>query len=100
MNFSPFNIQNLGGKLYVTYAKPDEARKDDVSGPGNGFVDVFDTDGNLLQRLISHGPLNSPWGLVLAPDSFGAFSHRLLVGNFGNGRINAFDPSPARSSAN
>jgi uncharacterized protein (TIGR03118 family) len=83
--FAPFNIQNLGGKLYVTYA-------DDVPGPGKGFVDVFDLNGNLLRRLISDGSLNSPWGLALAPGNFGEFSNDLLVGNFGDGTINAFDP--------
>ena len=91
--FAPFNIQNLVGKLYVTYAKQDAAKHDDVPGPGNGFVDVFDLNGNLLKRLISDGPLNSPWGLALAPSSFGDFSNTLLVGNFGDGLINAFDPS-------
>jgi uncharacterized protein (TIGR03118 family) len=90
--FAPFNIQNLGGKLYVTYAKLDAGGHDDVPGPGNGFVDVFDLNGNFLQRLISNGPLNSPWGLALAPSNFGDFSNKLLVGNFGDGLINAFDP--------
>jgi len=90
--FAPFNIQNLGGKLYVTYAKQDAAKHDDVPGPGNGFVDVFDLNGNLLMRLISHGALNSPWGLALSPGDFGNFSNDLLVGNFGDGTINAFDP--------
>jgi uncharacterized protein (TIGR03118 family) len=90
--FAPFNIQNLGGNLYVTYAKQDAAKHDDVAGPGNGFVDVYDTNGNLQKRLISNGPLNSPWGLALASTNFGAFSNDLLVGNFGDGTINAFDP--------
>jgi uncharacterized protein (TIGR03118 family) len=90
--FAPFNIQNLGGKLYVTYAKQDAAKHDDVPGPGNGFVDVFDLNGNLIQRLISNGALNSPWGLALAPSNFGDLSNSLLVGNFGDGVINAFDP--------
>jgi uncharacterized protein (TIGR03118 family) len=91
-DFAPFGIQNIGGKLYVTFALqklPDQ--HDDQSGPGNGFVDVFDTDGTLLRRFASHGTLNSPWGLALAPAGFGRFSHHLLVGNFGDGRINAFD---------
>ena len=91
-NFAPFGIQNIDGKLYVTFAKqklPD--KKDDDAGPGNGFVDVFDTDGNMIRRFASHGPLNSPWGLALAPEGFGRFSGHLLVGNFGDGRINAFD---------
>jgi uncharacterized protein (TIGR03118 family) len=91
--FAPFNIQNIGGKLYVTYAMQDAAKHDDVAGPGNGFVDVFDTNGNFLQRLVSMGPLNSPWGLALAPSNFGQFSNDLLVGNFGDGVINAFNPT-------
>ena len=91
--FAPFNIQALDGKLYVSYAKQDSAKHDDVAGPGNGFVDVYDTSGRLHTRLISHGDLNSPWGLVIAPPSgFGAFSGDLLVGNFGDGAIHAYDP--------
>jgi uncharacterized protein (TIGR03118 family) len=90
--FAPFDIQNIGGNLLVTYAKQDAAKHDDVAGPGNGFVDVFDANGNLLKRLISNGLLNSPWGLALAPGSFGPFGNDLLVGNFGDGTINAFDP--------
>jgi len=91
--FAPFGIRNIGGLLYVTYAKqkpPDN--HDDQAGPGNGFVDLFDTSGTFMRRFASHGTLNSPWGLVLSGD-FGKFSHSLLVGNFGDGRINAFDPS-------
>lgn len=91
-NFAPFGIQNIGGKLFVTFALqklPD--KHDDQSGPGNGFVDVFDTDGTMISRFASHGTLNSPWGLAMAPGGFGKFSHHLLVGNFGDGRINAFD---------
>lgn len=90
--FAPFNIQNLGGKLYVTYAKQDANREDDVAGPANGYVDIFDTNGNLIQRLATRGRLNSPWGLAFAPPSFGAFAGDLLVGNFGDGRINIIDP--------
>jgi uncharacterized protein (TIGR03118 family) len=90
--FAPFDIQLLGGELYVTYAKQDAAKHDDVAAPGNGFVDVSDTTGHLLRRLISHGDLNSPWGLALAPSSFGAFAGDLLVGNFGDGAIHAYDP--------
>jgi uncharacterized protein (TIGR03118 family) len=93
--YAPFGIQNIGGKLYVTYAVQDVpgAGHDDVAGPGNGIVDVFDTNGNFLQRLVSNGSLNSPWGLALAPSNFGQFSGDLLVGNFGDGTINAFDPT-------
>ncbi len=90
--FAPFDIQNINGKLYVTYAKQDAAKHDDVAGPGNGFVDVFDMNGNLLTHLVSHGALNSPWGLALAPSGFGALSTDLLIGNFGDGVINAYDP--------
>jgi uncharacterized protein (TIGR03118 family) len=74
----------------VTYAKQDAAKHDDVKGPGNGFVDLFDFDGKLITRLISRGPLDSPWGLAFAPDDFGNISNTLLVGNFGNGLINVF----------
>ncbi len=91
--YAPFNIQLLGNDLYVTYAKQDEDRHDDVAGPGNGFVDVYGTTGNLIRRLISNGDLNSPWGLALAPASFGAFAGDLLVGNFGDGTIHAYDPT-------
>lgn len=91
--FAPFNIENIDGKLYVTYAKQDSMHHDDVPGAGNGFVDVFDLNGNLLQRLASGNALNSPWGLALAPSAFGAFSGDLLVGNFGDGTINAYDAS-------
>ena len=91
-SYAPFGIQNIGGNLYVTFAKQDAAKHDDVAGPGHGFVDVFDTNGHLMSRLISRGRLNSPWGLALAPNDFGQFSNDLLVGNFGDGHINAFDP--------
>jgi uncharacterized protein (TIGR03118 family) len=91
--FAPFDVQLLDGDLYVSYAKQDAARHDDVAGPGNGFVDVYDTSGKLLTRLISHGDLNSPWGLVIAPTGFGAFGGDLLVGNFGDGAIHAYDPT-------
>ncbi len=97
--YAPFNIANLGGKLYVTYALQDAAKHDDSAGFGHGFVDIYDTSGVLLQRLITGtpgdpaSPLNSPWGLAIAPANFGDFSGDLLVGNFGNGWINAFDPT-------
>ncbi|HEV3333693.1 MAG TPA: TIGR03118 family protein [Bryobacteraceae bacterium] len=92
-NFAPFNIWALGGKLYVAYAKPDNALHDDVQAPGNGYVAVFDFNGTLITHLVSNGPLNSPWGLAIAPSTFGAFGGDLLVGNFGDGKINAFDPA-------
>ncbi len=89
--YAPFGIRVLDGRLYVTFALQDEDAEDDVAGPGHGFVDVFDLDGNKLKRLISHGELNSPWGLAIAPANFGKFSGDLLIGNFGNGHINAFN---------
>jgi uncharacterized protein (TIGR03118 family) len=90
--YAPFNIENIGGKLYVTYALQDAAGHDDVAGAGHGFVDVFDLNGNLQKRLIAGGALDSPWGMALAPSTFGSFANDLLVGNFGDGTINAFDP--------
>jgi uncharacterized protein (TIGR03118 family) len=89
--FAPFGIQNIGGNLFVTYALQQPGQHDDMAGPGNGFVDVFDTNGHLLRRFASHGTLDSPWGMAVAPDDFGPFSHALLVGNFGDGRVNAFN---------
>ena len=91
--YAPFNIQNIGGKLYVTYAVQNAAKHDDVSGAGNGIVDVFDLQGNFIQRLISNGSLNSPWGMAIAPTGFGNFGNDLLIGNFGDGTVNAFDMS-------
>ena len=89
--YAPFNIQNIGGSLFVTYAKQNAARHDDVAGEGFGFVDIFSTTGKLEGRL-EHGPwLNSPWGVVWAPRDFGEFSNRVLVGNFGSGQIAAFN---------
>ena len=91
VGFAPFGVQNVGGSLYVTYAKQDANAEDDAAGPGNGYVDVFDSNGNLTKRFASQGTLNSPWGVVLAPATFGQFSNALLVGNFGDGRISAFN---------
>jgi uncharacterized protein (TIGR03118 family) len=90
--FAPFGIHNIGGKLYVTFAKQGPGKDDDAARPGNGFVDVFSPNGDLLQRLVSRGRLDSPWAVTLAPSTFGAFGGDILVGNFGNGRINAYDP--------
>jgi uncharacterized protein (TIGR03118 family) len=95
--FAPFGIQNIGGTLYVTYALQDADAEDDVAGPGNGFVDAYDLNGNLIQRAASAGELNSPWGLALAPEGFGRFRGDLLVGNFGDGRIHAFDSTTLTS---
>jgi uncharacterized protein (TIGR03118 family) len=90
--YAPFDIQELQGLLYVAYAKQDADAEDEVAGAGLGFVDVYDTSGNLLKRLISQGELNAPWGLALAPRGFGGFGGDLLVGNFGDGMINAYNP--------
>jgi uncharacterized protein (TIGR03118 family) len=90
--FAPFGIANIGGKLYVSYAKqlaPDN--EDDEAGAGNGFIDIFNADGTLASRFVSNGNLNSPWAMVVAPAGFGSFSGALLVGNFGDGRIGAYD---------
>jgi uncharacterized protein (TIGR03118 family) len=89
--FAPFGIQNIDGDLWVTFAKQNGEKMDDVGGPGSGFVDVFDTNGHLLRRFAEHGVLNSPWGLARAPYAFGQFSGDILVGNFKDGKINAFD---------
>jgi uncharacterized protein (TIGR03118 family) len=92
VGYAPFGIESFGTNLFVTYAKQDANKEDDVSGLGNGFVDVFDTSGNLVKRFASNGQLNSPWGMAMAPATFGEFGGDLLIGNFGDGRINAFDP--------
>jgi uncharacterized protein (TIGR03118 family) len=90
--YAPFNVQLINGRLYITYALQDGSKQADVAGSGHGFVNVFDTNGILIGRLISQGLLNSPWGLALAPASFGQFANDLLVGNSGDGLIDAFDP--------
>jgi uncharacterized protein (TIGR03118 family) len=91
--YAPFNIQTINGKLYVEYAKLAAGIPVPLPG-GGGYVDVFDTNGNLLQRLVANGPLDAPWGITMAPTTgFGSFSGDLLIGNFGNGEINAFNPT-------
>jgi uncharacterized protein (TIGR03118 family) len=94
--FAPFGIQVINNTLYVTYAMQDGDQHDDVPGPGHGYVDMIDPTTHQFTRLISGGtassPLSSPWGVALAPARFGPFAGQLLVGNFGDGRINAFDP--------
>jgi uncharacterized protein (TIGR03118 family) len=93
-NFKPFNIQNINNQLYVEYEQFDPVTGKAVSLPGSGIVDVYNTDGVLQQRLISNDPsnhLSDPWGIALAPSDFGAFANDFLVGNFGDGHINAFD---------
>jgi len=91
--YGPFGIQEIGGQLYVSFAEQDAALHDDVAGQGNGFVDVFTNDGAFVKRLITRGQLNSPWGLALAPAGFGKFGGDLLVGNFGDGNINVYNPN-------
>lgn len=91
--YAPFNVLNLGGVLYVTYAVQDAAKHDDVAGPGNGIVDQFDLNGNFVKRLVTGGALNSPWGLAIAPAGFGDVGGDLLVGNFGDGMIHAYNPT-------
>jgi uncharacterized protein (TIGR03118 family) len=93
IGYAPFGIQNIDGNLWVTYAKQNAKKHDDVAGPGHGFVDVFDTDGNLVQQFAQKGTLNSPWGVARASQAFGTYSGDMLIGNFGDGRINVFDPS-------
>jgi uncharacterized protein (TIGR03118 family) len=92
--YAPFNVQTIGDRVFVAYAKQDEAAEDEVAGQGTGFVDAFDLDGNLLGRVAQHGQLNAPWGLALAPEGFGRFGGDLLVGNFGDGQINAYEELP------
>ena len=91
--YAPFNITNLGGTLYVTYAVQDADKKDDVPGVGNGIVDTFNLDGSFKGRLVTGGALNSPWGLAIAPAGFGDVGGDLLVGNFGDGSIHAYNPA-------
>jgi uncharacterized protein (TIGR03118 family) len=90
--FAPFGIQAIGGDIYVTYAKQDASQSDEVTGPGLGYVDAYTPGGRLIRRVATRGALNAPWGIALAPAQFGRFSNALLIGNFGDGRINAFEP--------
>jgi len=95
--YAPFGIQAIGGDIYVTYAKQDASGEDEVRGAGFGYVDVYTPTGYLIRRVASRGCLNAPWGVALAPAGFGGFSNALLVGNFGDGRINAFAPTSGAS---
>ena len=90
--FAPFGIQTLGTNIFVSYAKQDAEAADEVAGEGLGFVSEFNLDGTFVRRVASRDALNAPWGMAMAPANFGRFSGDLLVGNFGDGRINAFDP--------
>ena len=89
--YAPFNIANIGSKLYVTYAlqKPDQ--HDDQAGPGNGYINIFNTDGSFVRHFVSRGMLNSPWGLAQGDMGFGVAANSILVGNFGDGRVNVYD---------
>jgi uncharacterized protein (TIGR03118 family) len=89
--YAPFGIQTIGDRVFVSYAKQDADAEDEVAGQGKGFVDAYDTAGNLLSRVAQHGQLNAPWGLAVAPDAFGRLAGDLLVGNFGDGQINAYE---------
>jgi uncharacterized protein (TIGR03118 family) len=90
--YGPFGIAEIKGQLYVSFAKQDATLHDDVAGSGHGFVDVFTNTGKFVRRLVSRGALDSPWGMALTPASFGQFGGDLLVGNFGNGLINVYNP--------
>jgi uncharacterized protein (TIGR03118 family) len=89
--YAPFNVSVVGDSVYVMYAKQDAAGEDEVAGRGLGFVDVYKGLGGFGRRLVGRGPLNAPWGFAVAPDTFGTFAGDILVGNFGDGRVNAFD---------
>ncbi|HSR65763.1 MAG TPA: TIGR03118 family protein [Xanthomonadaceae bacterium] len=91
--FAPFGIQAIGGDIYVTYAKQDAAKEDEVAGPGLGVVDVYTPNGSFIRRIAAGGTLNAPWGIALAPAGFGDLSNKLLIGNFGDGRIHAYSPT-------
>jgi uncharacterized protein (TIGR03118 family) len=93
--YAPFGIQAIGARIFVTYAKQDAEAADEVAGHGLGFVDAYDTAGNLLARVAQHGQLDAPWGLAWAPAGFGRFGGDLLVGNFGDGQVNAFAETAA-----
>jgi len=91
-SYAPFNIQNLAGNLYVAYALQSNSKSFAVPGAGNGYVDVYSPAGTLMQRLVKSVYLNAPWGLAIAPTNFGDYASDLLVGNFGDGTINVFNP--------
>ncbi len=92
-DYAPFNVQAINGQIYVAYARKDPAGDNPVAGAGFGYIDIFDANGGLVKRLAGNGALNAPWGMAMAPANFGPFSNALLVGNFGDGKINAYDPA-------
>lgn len=91
--FAPFNVKAIRGNIFVAFAEREKGGDDEVAGPGLGYIDVFAPNGNLLKHLVANGPLNAPWGMTLAPPGFGGLDGATLVGNFGDGKINAFDAS-------
>jgi uncharacterized protein (TIGR03118 family) len=91
-NYAPFGIKVINNALYVTYAEQSIDKGNDVGGDGHGYIDIFSLDGQFQKRLVSQGPLNSPWGMALAPSDAGNFSGKLLVGDFRDGYIHVFDP--------
>jgi uncharacterized protein (TIGR03118 family) len=92
--YAPFNVQQINGQLFVAYAKRAPGSKtDEVHDPATGVIIVFNTDGKLARRFAAGRALNAPWGMAVAPSDFGKFSDELLIGNFGDGKINAFDPA-------
>jgi uncharacterized protein (TIGR03118 family) len=95
-SYAPFNIQQIGTQVFVTYAVQDASGINPVIAPGNGIVDIFDQEGNFIRRFASNGPLNAPWGITQASANFGSFSGDILIGNFGDGTINAFDAASGR----
>ncbi|RFP19109.1 MULTISPECIES: TIGR03118 family protein [unclassified Duganella] len=97
-NYAPFGIQAVGDRIYIAFAQRESGGDDEVAGAGLGAIDVFDTAGNLIKQLVMGGALNAPWGMAMAPSNFGSFSGKLLVGNFGDGKINAYDPASGAMS--
>jgi uncharacterized protein (TIGR03118 family) len=95
--YAPFDIQPIGNQVFVTYVVQDAAKHDPVNAAGNGIIDIFDLEGNFVERYAQNGSLNSPWGVVQASAGFGAFSNDILIGNFGDGTVNAFDPTSGDS---
>jgi len=91
--YAPFNVADINGTLFVTYALQDEDAEDDVAGMSHGIVNTFDLAGHFLRRFAQHGQLDSPWGMVVPPAGFGPLAGALWIGNFGNGHINAYDPN-------
>ncbi|HEY5046390.1 MAG TPA: TIGR03118 family protein [Rhizomicrobium sp.] len=92
-HYAPFNVAIISGDVYVTFAKQDKSKLNEIDGPGLGYLDVFSESGQLLKQLVAAGPLDAPWGMAIAPSDYGSFANSLLVGNFGNNWINAFDPT-------